>query len=122
MIPFPYLLYLGDSTDGRSVKTSRGVAVWRPEQCLGEYLGQACTVSLGLPHLGFAKAAAAGAKTIIIGVANAGGVMGASAVQHAVAALKDKRFPMGRPEVVLGADEKKRTEHWSTASRRRTGS
>lgn len=88
MIPSPYLLCLGDSTDELSAKTSRGVAVWRPEQCLGEYRGQACTVSLGLPHLDFAEAAAAGAKTFIIGVANAGGVMGASAVQHAVAALK----------------------------------
>ena len=88
MIPFPYLLYLGDSTDELSVKTSRGVAIWRPEQCIGEYRGKGCTVSLGLPHLNFAEAAAAGAKTVIIGVANAGGVMGATAVQDAVAALQ----------------------------------
>lgn len=88
MIPYPYLLYLGDSTDELSVKTSRGVAAWRPEQCVAEYRGEGCTVSLGLPHLDFAEAAAAGAKTFIIGVANAGGVMGANAIQHAVAALK----------------------------------
>jgi len=88
MIPFPYLLYLGDSTDELSVKTSRGVAVWRPEQCVGEHRGQACTVTLGLTHLNFDEAAAAGAKTFIIGIANAGGVMAASTVQHAVAALK----------------------------------
>jgi uncharacterized NAD-dependent epimerase/dehydratase family protein len=88
MIPYPYLLYLGDSTDELSVKTSRGVAVWRPERCVGEYRGEAATVSLGLPHLDFAEAAAAGAKTFIIGVANAGGVMGPKTVQHAVAALQ----------------------------------
>ena len=88
MIPYPYLLYLGDSTDELSVKTSRGVAVWRPELCVGEYRGQAATVSLGLPHLNFAQAAAAGARTLIIGVANAGGVMGAQTVRHAVEALQ----------------------------------
>jgi uncharacterized NAD-dependent epimerase/dehydratase family protein len=88
MIPFPYLLYLGDSTDVLSVKTSRGVAVWRPERCLGEYRGTACTVSLGMPHLDFAEAVAAGARTLIIGVANAGGVMGANTVRDVVAALQ----------------------------------
>jgi uncharacterized NAD-dependent epimerase/dehydratase family protein len=88
MIPYPYLLYLGDSTDELSVKTSRGVAVWRPEQCVGEYRGEGATVTLGLPHLDFRQAAAAGAKTLIIGVANAGGVMGARTVQHAIAALQ----------------------------------
>ena len=88
MIPYPYLLYLGDSTDELSVKTSRGVAVWRPELCVGEYRGEAATVTLGLPHLDFASAAAAGAKTLIIGVANAGGVMAAQTVRHTVAALQ----------------------------------
>lgn len=87
MIPFPYLLYLGDSTDELAVKTSRGVAVWRPEQCVGEYRGRACSVTLGLPNLNFDEAAAAGAKTLIIGIANAGGMMDAQTVQHAVAAL-----------------------------------
>ena len=88
MIPSPYLLYLGDSTDELSVKTSRGVAVWRPELCVGEYRGEGCTVTLGLPHLDFAEAVAQGARTFIIGVANAGGVMGPQAVRHAVAALE----------------------------------
>lgn len=88
MIPYPYLLYLGDSTDELSVKTARGVAVWRPELCAGEYRGEAASVTLGLPHLDFAQAAAAGAKTVIIGVANAGGVMGGRTVRHAIAALQ----------------------------------
>ena len=87
MIPHPYLLYLGDSTDELSAKTSRGVAVWRPELCIGEYRGPDCTITLGLPHLGFAQGAARGAKTLIIGVANAGGVMGARTVVDAIAAL-----------------------------------
>ena len=63
MIPPPYLLYLGDSQNELSVKTSRGVAYWRPEWSLGEHRGPECTLTLGLPHLGFAEAAEKGAKT-----------------------------------------------------------
>jgi uncharacterized NAD-dependent epimerase/dehydratase family protein len=88
MIPSPYLLYLGNATDELSVKTSRGVAVWRPELCVGEYRGPESTVTLGLPHLEFAEAVAAGARTLVLGVANAGGVMGPQAIGDAVAALE----------------------------------
>ncbi|MEH6676908.1 N-acetyltransferase DgcN [Phenylobacterium sp.] len=87
MIPPPYLLYLGDSQNELSVKTSRGVAYWRPEWSLGEHRGSECTVTLNLPHLDFAEAAAKGAKTLIIGVANAGGVLGPKIVSDAVKAL-----------------------------------
>ena len=87
MIPPPYLLYLGDSQNELSVKTSRGVAYWRPEWSLGEHRGPDCTVTLNLPHLDFAEAAAKGAKTLIIGVANAGGVLGPKIVADAVKAL-----------------------------------
>lgn len=88
MIPSPFLLYLGDSRDELSVKTSRGVAAWRPEACAGEFRGPNCTQTLGLPHLGFQEARAKGAKTLIIGVANAGGVMGPAIVADVVAALQ----------------------------------
>jgi len=88
MIPSPYLLYLGDVADELSAKTSRGVAVWRPELCVAEYRGPGCQVTLGLPHLGFAEAVAKGAQTLILGVANAGGVMGAGIVADVIAALE----------------------------------
>jgi hypothetical protein len=88
MIPAPCLLYLGETTDELSAKTSRGVAVWRPEPCVGEHRGAGCTITLGLPHLDFAAAAAAGARTLIIGVANAGGVMGEATVRDAAAAWR----------------------------------
>ena len=88
MIPHPYLLYLGDTQDELSAKTSRGVAYWRPEWSLGEYRGPDCKVTLGLPHLDFADAAAMGAKTLIVGVANAGGVLGPRIVADVVAALE----------------------------------
>ncbi|QJU57986.1 DUF1611 domain-containing protein [Sphingomonas sp. AP4-R1] len=87
MIPSPYLLYLGSSTDELSVKTSRGIAVWRPEVAVGEYRNPDCTVTLGLEHLDFAEAYARGARTLVLGVANAGGIMGPSAKADVLAAL-----------------------------------
>ncbi len=87
-ISAPYLLYLGNATDPLTVKTSRGVAVWRPETCVGEYRAEGCTLSLGLPHLDFKDAVARGAKTLILGVANAGGLMGPTAVAHVIEALR----------------------------------
>lgn len=86
-IPGPYLLYLGDARDEISVKTSRGLAVFRPELSIGEHRRPAATVTLGLPQMSFAEAAAAGARTLILGVANAGGVLGPSAIEDVVAAL-----------------------------------
>lgn len=87
MIPDPYLLYLGSSTDGLSVKTARGIAVWRPELCVGEIRGRNCGVSIGLPELTLDEAVAKGARTLIIGFANAGGFMTDETVEQAIAAL-----------------------------------
>ncbi len=66
----PYLLFLGNSADALAPKTSRGIAEWRPDLCVGEY-GDPLT--LGLPKMSPAQAAAAGAKTFVVGLANAGG-------------------------------------------------
>lgn len=87
MIPTPYLLYLGETKDPLAAKTARGVAQWRPETCLGEHRLPGSEVTLGLPHLGFEQAVAAGARTMIVGEANAGGVLRESAVRSVVAAL-----------------------------------
>jgi uncharacterized NAD-dependent epimerase/dehydratase family protein len=88
MIPAPYLLYLGEATDPLSVKTARGIAHWRPELCLGQRRLPECKIDLGLPDMGYAAAVAAGAKTMVIGDANAGGVLREKAVPEIVAALK----------------------------------
>jgi uncharacterized NAD-dependent epimerase/dehydratase family protein len=87
MIPQPYLLYLGNETDELSVKTSRGLAQWRPQLCVGQYRGPASTVSLNLPDLSFSQAVQRGAKTLILGVANHGGVMNAPIIADVMAAL-----------------------------------
>jgi uncharacterized NAD-dependent epimerase/dehydratase family protein len=87
VIPQPYLLYLGNETDELSVKTSRGLAQWRPQLCVGQYRGPASTVSLNLPDLSFSQAVQRGAKTLILGVANHGGMMNTAIIADVIAAL-----------------------------------
>jgi uncharacterized NAD-dependent epimerase/dehydratase family protein len=88
MIPSPYLLYIGRETDALSVKSSRGLAYWRPDACLGQYRSISNAVSLGLPDLTYAEAVDRGAQTLVLGIANAGGVMSASLIADALAALE----------------------------------
>jgi uncharacterized NAD-dependent epimerase/dehydratase family protein len=84
----PYLLYLGDAHDELAIKTARGLAFWRPQWCLGQFRGPACKARLDLPELDFAAARAAGANTMVVGIANAGGVMSERTVADVVAALE----------------------------------
>lgn len=88
MIASPYLLYLGSSNDEAGIKTSRGLAVFRREACVGEFRHDDCGLTLGLPRMGFKQAAAAGARTLVLGIANAGGKLGGSLVDDALAALE----------------------------------
>jgi uncharacterized NAD-dependent epimerase/dehydratase family protein len=88
MIPPPFLLYLGHSSDPVGVKTSRGVATFRPGDCIGEFRHDGCPLTLGLPRLGMAEAASAGARTLILGIAGAGGKIGADLIEDAAAALE----------------------------------
>ena len=87
MITPPYLLYLGNAPDELSIKTARGLAVWRPKLCIGQYRGPECQATLGLRDMGFVEAHDAGANTMVVGTANAGGVMGPDIVRDVVAAL-----------------------------------
>lgn len=70
MIPGPYLLFLADK---RSAKVAEGLRTWRPELCLGQLRTADAAIDLGLPDMTVEEAVAAGAKTMIIGVANRGG-------------------------------------------------
>lgn len=88
MIANPYLLYLGHADDPVGIKTSRGLAVFRPEVCVGEFRHDDCPLTLGLPRLSFEAAVAAGARTLVLGIANAGGVLEEALVADAVAALE----------------------------------
>ena len=86
-IPAPYLLYLGRSTDHAGIKTSRGLAVFRPEACVGEFRHDDGPLTLGLERLTMEQAAARGARTLVLGVANAGGTLGPDLVVDALAAI-----------------------------------
>jgi uncharacterized NAD-dependent epimerase/dehydratase family protein len=70
----PYLLFLGDAPDQLAAKTARGIADWRPENCVGQLRFTDCRADVGLSDMSLDAAVAAGAKTLVVGVANRGGV------------------------------------------------
>jgi uncharacterized NAD-dependent epimerase/dehydratase family protein len=88
MIPAPYLLYLGHSADFVGIKTSRGLATFRPEDCVGEFRYDDCPLTVGMPRMTIAEGAAAGARTLVLGIANSGGTLGRDLVDDAAAALE----------------------------------
>lgn len=71
-LPYPCLMFLAD-VDRVSAKTALGVAYWRPDACVGQLRLQGCEVDLNLPDMTPSVAKAAGARSLLIGVANAGG-------------------------------------------------
>jgi D-glutamate N-acetyltransferase len=86
-LPQPYLLFLGDATEAGYAKTAFGLRDWAADKCVGEYALPTATVSTGLPRLTPREAAARGARSIVIGVANTGGVIVAEWVPALVEAL-----------------------------------
>jgi uncharacterized NAD-dependent epimerase/dehydratase family protein len=83
----PFLLYLGAAVDDLAIKTARGLAYWRPQWCIGQYRNPDCHVTLGLPDMDPVQAKSAGADTMVVGTANAGGVMARQTVADIVTAL-----------------------------------
>jgi len=71
----PYLLFLGDAHDALAAKVAQGVKDWRPESSVGQLRLPGCNADMRLPDMTVAEARAAGAKTLVIGVANRGGVI-----------------------------------------------
>jgi uncharacterized NAD-dependent epimerase/dehydratase family protein len=71
----PYLLYLGDAQLKSDCKTAFGLRDWCREDVLGEWSHPAAQVTLEVPRLTPAAAAAQGAGSIIVGVAPTGGIL-----------------------------------------------
>lgn len=71
----PYLLFLGDVKDQLAAKTAHGIADWRREWCLGQMRLPGCGADLKIKDMTIDKARAAGVRTMIVGVANAGGML-----------------------------------------------
>jgi uncharacterized NAD-dependent epimerase/dehydratase family protein len=74
-IEHPYLLFLGDAADQLAAKTAQGIADWRPEWCLGQLRLPGCNADLGLTEMNLTEAVEAGVRTLVVGVANRGGVI-----------------------------------------------
>ena len=74
-LPTPYLIFLGDTTEAGYAKTAFGLKDWARELCIGEFNCSDNAVSVGLPFKTPERAKAAGAKSMVIGVANPGGVI-----------------------------------------------
>lgn len=69
----PYLIFLGDAAEPVLAKTAFGVRDWAPQDCLAQWRLPECKVDLGLPDMDPAAAAAAGARSLLIGIAPGGG-------------------------------------------------
>ncbi|MGR3542414.1 MAG: N-acetyltransferase DgcN [Hasllibacter sp.] len=78
MIPTPYLLFLGDAPDMLAAKVAIGIRDWRPEHAVGQLSLPGCGADLGLTEMSLGEARAAGARTVVVGVANRGGVIAES--------------------------------------------
>ncbi len=84
----PYLLFLGDVPDALAAKTAYGIVDWRRDWCVGQWRLPGCGADTGLPDVSVAEAIEAGAKTLVIGVVNAGGVLPAHWVSSIVEAME----------------------------------
>jgi uncharacterized NAD-dependent epimerase/dehydratase family protein len=87
-LPQPYLLFLGDVTEAPYAKTAFGLRDWASDLCIGEYALPQATISTGLPRLAPAQARLRGARALVIGIANTGGVLQRSWIPALVESLE----------------------------------
>lgn len=87
MIETPYLLFLGDAPDQLAAKVAQGIKDWRPENSVGQFRMPGCKADVGLTDMTLEEAKVAGAKTLVIGVANRGGVISQAWKEVLISAL-----------------------------------
>jgi len=87
MIDAPYILFLGDAVDPLAAKVAQGIRDWRPDYAMAQFRLPGCNADMGLPDMTMEQAAAAGIKTVVIGVANRGGHIAPAWVKALEAAL-----------------------------------
>lgn len=75
MLKTPYLLFLGDAPDQLAAKVAQGIRDWRPDHAVGQLRLEGCKADLKLTDMTIAQGVAAGAKTLVVGAANRGGVI-----------------------------------------------
>jgi uncharacterized NAD-dependent epimerase/dehydratase family protein len=69
----PYLILIGQQDDPTYAKTGLGIVQWRPGLVTGQLRFAGCDVDLGVPDMTVDQAIAAGARSLVIGVAPVGG-------------------------------------------------
>ncbi|MBC6438896.1 MAG: DUF1611 domain-containing protein [Rhodospirillales bacterium] len=84
----PYLLFLGDAQDELSIKGCTGVKIWRPEKARAQIVLEGGNQDLGLENMTPAQAAEAGCRTMVLGVANAGGFVPGNWIPTIIDALE----------------------------------
>lgn len=89
MIQTPYLLFLGDAPDQLAAKVAQGIRDWRPDNAVGQLRLEGCKADVGLTDMTLADAKAAGAKTLVIGVANRGGLISQTWKKVLIQALEE---------------------------------
>lgn len=87
-LPHPHLLFLGDTTEPAFAKTAFGLRDWARERCIGEFACAGATVTTGLPRLTPPEARVRGARSMVIGVANVGGIIRESWISALVGAME----------------------------------
>ena len=84
----PYLVFLGDEADSAYAKTGIGLAYWRPDLCVGQMRLSDNAADTGLPDQSIHEAQAAGAESLVLGVAMIGGAIPAEWLPILVEALE----------------------------------
>lgn len=119
LIDTPYLLFLGDAPDQLAAKVAQGIKDWRPEFAIGQFRMDGCKADMKIPDMTLAEAKAAGAKTLVVGVANRGGVISDSWIKVLVEALAEgfdlasglHNLLRDEPELVAAAEKYGRKLH-----------
>ncbi len=75
MIRTPYLLFLGDAPDQLAAKVAQGIADWNPENVVGQFRMPGCQADVGVADMTLQDAYNKGARTLVVGVANRGGMI-----------------------------------------------
>jgi len=71
----PYVIFVGDESSPVYTKTGAGIAHWNPDACVGQIRLSHSAADLGLPDMTLDDALAAGARTLVIGIAVVGGAI-----------------------------------------------
>ena len=69
----PYVIFMGDSIDPASAKTGNGLRDWCSADVIGQIRTTPDAIDLGRPDMSIEVAVAAGARSVVIGIAPDGG-------------------------------------------------